>query len=127
MISPCRQGNSGLPAPRYPKWLASCEIDKFNVSEARGHNAAWEVLRTCQPSILCKSPLVQQLLERWTLPYLVSASQKTKACWESNHLEGDTSHSNLHVPTTGEGFWVEAHKSGGALQRREEQRILGAY
>lgn len=41
------------------------------MSEARGHNAAWEVLRTCQPAVMSKSPLVQKLLERWTLPYLV--------------------------------------------------------
>lgn len=50
------------------------------MSDAKGHNAAWEVLRTCQPAVLCKSPLVQKLLERWTLPYLVRRS----LCWQDN-------------------------------------------
>ncbi|BDA49058.1 probable hypoxia-inducible factor 1-alpha inhibitor [Coccomyxa sp. Obi] len=73
-----RQGVRG-PAPRYPKWIAENEIERFDVSDAKGHNAAWEVLRTCQPAVLCKSPLVQKLLERWTLPYLAKAFGMNRA------------------------------------------------
>ena len=35
--------------------------------------AAWEVLRVGNPAVLCGSPLVALLLERWTLPYLASS------------------------------------------------------
>lgn len=41
--------------------------------------AAWEVLRGGNPAALRGTPLVAQLLERWTLPYLASLCSKAFA------------------------------------------------
>lgn len=56
--------------------------------------AAWEVLRAGNPAVLCGSPLVAQLLERWTLPYLASG---LPPCMQADYSQSVlTSHRPAH-------------------------------